>query len=204
MRKRATKWFTLALCAFVVGCLSSARNGIPAAAPRTRDDTPHLANREPMTDTDSQRLIADLLSAPSWLALPMSADANQDAEKLLAVLRRVQKFAIPDVRALLVEFVRSVPDGTGRLDQVGKIFVLNRLLFNVPEPRPSRRVDRGHGGWFVPVYNGRPDMLWLLSFDHGQLKLTGRFVGYSGALYDPLREFDRFECTYGPRPLLRP
>ena len=95
------------------------------------------------------------------------------------------------------------------LPPASKIFVLLRLLFDVPEEYP-RDEARFFGGWIIlrvredgdwtmddpPTREGTVNMLWPLGYEDGRLVLKGTIFAYRGFPYDGLWEYDYFASRF--------
>lgn len=133
---------------------------------------------------------------PSWVRTDYKNMANKGAVvPLLAELRRVP---INSLRSEVAEFQNK---HRFDLDAMGKLYVLNRVLFNVPQRLRVGSVPF-FGGWAgVPVQGGFVNAMWPLSLAaDGTLLLTGKLRGYGGEPYDALGEFDHFLRRFGVRP----
>lgn len=89
------------------------------------------------------------------------------------------------------------------LDELSKVYVLLRFLFDVP---PSHDINDAsvYGGWIRPddadteeTYN----LLWPVSVEDNQPQVTESFIGYLGAGYDFAGEFDYFAERFSLRNL---
>jgi hypothetical protein len=143
-------------------------------------------------------LIGVLESCPAWSALDRDDIAGR--RRVLECLRPFQRADTALVRQVLQQFESKHRDDPS--DEVFKLFVLNRYLFNVP-PRVSAGDAKFFDAWRVTRYDGKggADLLWPLSIDEsGRLVLTAAAGGYSGPPYRALAEFDYFCQRFGRRP----
>ncbi|WP_254507626.1 hypothetical protein [Anatilimnocola floriformis] len=87
-----------------------------------------------------------------------------------------------------------------KIESRGRIYVLLRYYFDIPEYESSKKVEY-FGGWLgVPQKSDQVNLLWPLKREkNGQVTLHGRFQGYMGDRYDALGEFDFFNKKYGRR-----
>jgi hypothetical protein len=129
---------------------------------------------------------------PEWTQL--NGDDRGAKQKILLCLAQISTNDIRDIRIGVTKFLHTQ---RGQAES-GKIFLLNRYLFNVPElGEPDDSIVTP---WHSPTRSGRLDLLWPFSLmPKGDLELTGNFKGYTGESYRPLDEFDYFLKTYGRR-----
>lgn len=84
--------------------------------------------------------------------------------------------------------------------KMGKNFVPNRYVFNVPQ-RVFLGATPQFGGWFVPHDGNLLEHMWPLEVNEsGMLTLVGLSRGYAGKQYDTIGEFDHFSKANGRRP----
>ena len=84
---------------------------------------------------------------------------------------------------------------------MGTLYVLNRLLFDVPEWVPGGQ-PRFAAFTGIPQRDGEVGELWPWApAGNGGLQLRGHFRGYVGEGYQALREAEAFQRRYGPRPV---
>lgn len=88
--------------------------------------------------------------------------------------------------------------GDAYLDEMSKIYIALRALYQVPEQLPGAAA-RAYGGWKRPG-NESPagtGVLWPLQrIGAGQLVVTGTYNGYIGHNYDAIGEFNDFRSHY--------
>ena len=85
-------------------------------------------------------------------------------------------------------------------EEWSNLYVLNRLVFNVPARERIGDI-KFFGGWDnVPYDDKEVSILWPLSIDlHGGMELVGFHPGYNGDEYQALKEFDYLHKKYGRR-----
>lgn len=88
-------------------------------------------------------------------------------------------------------------DGGTYIDNMSKIYIALRALYQVPDMLPLNNAQ-SFGGWLRPDNEppGTYSHLWPLSRINGQLKVTGTYKGFSGFNYDALGEFNDFRSHY--------
>lgn len=142
----------------------------------------------------------DLLhSLPAWSDL--AQDATEDRRAFLAGIAELQHRDTQILRDVVRGYRMRQEASPGGYDvaAMSRLYVLNRVLFDVPErvDVPMRRFGSFTG---VPVRDGSVDELWPLSVGaSGNLELPGRFQGYFGESYLAVEEFDYFAETFQRR-----
>lgn len=151
-----------------------------------------------MTQESPEEVKERLAEMPAWADVTVG-----DAQGLAAVERETRTIAASGtdtVMAGLSDFVRSrLRAKTFGVSEMSKVFVLNRLLFAVPD-RAVR--DQPRFGAFVgiPVHGDFVDDLWpWRPTGDGGLTLEGYFKGYSGEVFQAIEEAESFLRRYGPR-----
>lgn len=142
--------------------------------------------------------VVDILSkTPGWSTI--GPEDGESRQKLLSLLSSLDTVRTNDIRAGVVEYLETLK-GASSLNDLSKIFILNRLLFRVPVDENRNRA-RFFGGWRgVPFVGDKVNMMWPVATDsQGRLIISGIFSGYSGEDYWALSEFDHFTTTYGRR-----
>ncbi len=181
------------------GCKTAS---VGTAVREMEGDTPARYSKE-MTEDVRQLLLQKLRTAPAWTQIAQDDDTPDDLKmrnNLLQLCAEIAQYRVLDIRLLLAEFIQAstgIPPGID-LDQMSKLFVLNRYLFNAPS-KISLRKGRSFGGWRVPYDDRTGDMRWPFTRVRGKLELTGNFRGYLGERYDALGEFDYFMEKFGLR-----
>lgn len=156
-------------------------------------------SRKKMQEDTKLALLEKLNKAPTWTNI--STKQGELKKELLSVLFEIAGYDTENIRNFLLEYIRNVSDVPGgmNIDKMSNVFVLNRLLFNVPSKVLANKA-MFFGGWAgVPHDENFVDMLWPLSFLDEHLDLVGEFRGYYGDVYDAIGEFDYFLKEYGRR-----
>jgi hypothetical protein len=153
---------------------------------------------------------------PDWASLPPSetegagfGDRDPSEAEIEAQIESIAHLiSTYDVRQIRAGFSIYMKRHGKRGDPEGfstdtKLFVLTKYLFNLPEILP-RDAWRGRG--FEGIWVGLPrsdkgvSIRWPWSEDvNGEWHLTGRFLGYFGPPYEPLRAFDGYLANFGRR-----
>lgn len=156
-------------------------------------------SKKKMQEDTKLALLEKLNKAPTWTNI--LKEQKELKKDLLTVLFEIAGYDTENIRNFLLEYIRNVSDVPGgmNIDKMSNVFVLNRLLFNVPSKVPANKA-MFFGGWAgVPHDENFVDMLWPLSFLDQHLDLVGEFCGYYGDVYDAIGEFDYFLREYGRR-----
>lgn len=133
--------------------------------------------------------------------MPAWSDVTRgDDEGLRAVEARTREFVAGHELDDILAAERAV-EARDEYDvgSMSRLYVLNRLLFAVPEVVPS---DAPGFAAFVGVPSDGETIgeLWPWSLDDsGSLRLTGYFAGYVGEAYQASAEAESFRDRFGPR-----
>ena len=159
-------------------------------------------------------LLAQLKVAPPWSEIDSSQESKIKAQSLMDVLINIARNLTTDqCRELvekdmaLIEQVRRV-NGPVYLNELSKLFILNRVYFKVPE-WDAPEAMRYRGGWLpaapskdgkYPSKEGKYGILFPVEMESdGTLKLSHGGYSYYGGGYFPLKEFNLFQERYGAR-----
>jgi hypothetical protein len=147
--------------------------------------------------TMANNIVKTLEDAPSWTLIPPEDGAART--RLLAALEPLRKKSTDEIREGVLKYVAKLKP-EDRTDGMSKIYVLNRIIFNVPSDELKCHAVF-FGGWIgVPVEGDKINMMWPIGKDDKcHLVIAGVFSGYAGEAYRPLAEFDHFKTTYGRR-----
>jgi hypothetical protein len=146
-------------------------------------------------DVDSA--VKDIIAAPDWTVMNEKS-LLIEGDKIIKILAKYCDLPSNNVRMLIQKLSESGDEFN--LSIGSKIYILNRMFFNVPEIA-DRSGWKFFGGWAgVPINGSRVSALFPLSItDDGLTKIKNVFGGYSGASYRGLEEFDFFLERYGRR-----
>jgi hypothetical protein len=154
-----------------------------------------IANRRTMSpDINVQQVVNALESCPAW------SDANAKTNEILASLKLLSNGDTAILRMGIDKYVTMcLAEKRYDIGNMSKLFVLNRLLFAVPAS--EKFSGPFFGGWEGVPQDGREmNLMWPISLGQdGELRLTGKFAGYSGSRYFAVQEFDHFNVKYGRR-----
>ena len=130
-------------------------------------------------------LIAQL---PDWVSVTSDrwpAEASRINSEARAVGRQLAAFDLGAIRSGIGEFA---PPGTLSVEDAGRLLLLNRLVFEVPEWADS---SIGFSGGFVGP-GAKGDQIQIGWPCAGGEEVVHPFRGYMGDEYQALAEFDRF------------
>jgi hypothetical protein len=138
-----------------------------------------------------------ILEAPAWNYYEYEKGADL---KVVESIRLLAELSDDDCRAV-VEKIMLTHDKSPTRNKWFKVMIINRLIFNIPDN--FKRKDFGSiAGWGFPTameYNDVP-LMWPLVKRDGCFRIASRSMGYSGADYDGLSEFDAFLGKFKRRP----
>jgi hypothetical protein len=160
----------------------------------------------PALGAEAMSLVKTLDQMPDWTSISVNDPAVARHAEIESACREVAKHSTETIRLAFAYYEQNrFPD----LAAEGKLFVLNRYLFDVPSlVRRDSPYFRLYGGWGAPE-SGEPrnpqptdtlDLRWPWSVGpDGELRLTGHFGGYMGPPYDALGEFDFWSANFNRR-----
>lgn len=188
--------FTLS-AVMVYGC-QSAPSPISEKDRETMNALASLGEEVELTaNAEKAAIIID--GIPSWVD---GTYEKAEVEALVTAARELQKLRVQDVRAAVAS--RSRPgEGDRGLESSGKVYVLLRVFFDVPESMEFAEA-KVFGGWRFPGAGdtGRPfPARWPVTVTEGRVVSVDRFRGYAGAPYAGGAEFDFFSAKWGKREL---
>jgi hypothetical protein len=134
------------------------------------------------------------------------ADRSGAEDYPLERLKQVAMFLLeqPGVerRLIIAAYSRDVKSRSDVFEAYFDLFILVRLLFDVPEAHPEDD-SRGFAGWYLPsrpeCTNEKCNLLWPLARENGELILQDIPLAYFGNLYSGLAEYDYFASRFPPR-----
>jgi hypothetical protein len=137
---------------------------------------------------------------PPWNTHRYTAD---DVRLLNETARRLA--ALPGERVReAIEFMGAPELFPGNLETFSKLYLVLRALYRVSDDYPAAQT-KGFGGWMIPRGGNRrppgPDgdhisLLWPLKEKDGVIVEVTPFLGYVGAPYDALGEYDYFRQRF--------
>jgi hypothetical protein len=138
--------------------------------------------------------IAQLLRhCPDWTKLN---DEPSQKVKLVNSLAEFQQSETTIIRAGLTEYLSDKE--LHNVSGLSRVFLLNRFIFDVPQFASLE--EPSFGSWRNPVKGNEVEIRWPFSKGtNGELRLSGRFEGYTGESPGVLDEFDYFAKRYGRR-----
>jgi hypothetical protein len=137
---------------------------------------------------------------PPWPSIQNDDLATK--RKLLSCLERISMYDLTTIRKAMIAYAdKQSQIKPYNVYSMGRLFVLNRYLFKVPDQDTTARKE--FGGFLGPTISSKGiNWLWPFSIDStGKLELTGQAYGYMGDVYLAIDEFDYFNERFGPRKL---
>lgn len=135
---------------------------------------------------------------PSWLKGYGPVEQNLFNN----VIAQISTYPDRDIReAIACITQKSNLSGIEYFEHNAKIYIMLRALYQVPSS-PVSLPAKIFGGWQRDINEpkGTYNYMWPLQYNtNGQLNVTGKFTGYSGASYDAVAEFDYFSTNYSRR-----
>lgn len=157
---------------------------------------------EDSTTSGADALVSMLRSVEPWRA---SRDYTvPEWDRALKVARHVQKSDPDDVRLAIRRFIpecrrESFEHFTGDYEDESKVFIVLRLVFDLPAGQPSdKRIC--FKGWTNWPETEMIDLGWPVSWQQGRPRLVARWQGSNGP-YDALGEYDYLLINFRMREL---
>lgn len=140
-------------------------------------------------------------SIPSWLG---GYDKSKTAD-LIQIGAKLSVLTDHEIRDGIQEFSSVYSGANDYLWQISKVYLLLRVLFDVPANIPINQA-KVFGGWGHPsAGTGNTfNLLWPLEMSmDSTLNVVGGFSGYYGAPYDAVGEYDYFSEGFGRREIIK-
>ncbi len=146
--------------------------------------------------TTKDAMVEAILQAPQWEYRAFEAGGDKI---LLKVLLNLGEFNNEDLREIVARLMSSSGGGPTR-DQWFKVYVINRLVFDIPADATWRDIKGAPGGFGLPP--GIESATWPVLFrGDNKVAISSRSAGYSGPDYQGLKEYDYLASRYGRRDL---
>lgn len=155
-------------------------------------------------EKEVKEIVMLLEQCPDWQTV--GADDARTRKQIMACVEKISQYPLESIREAMEEYITELDESGEPSIRVGKLCVVNKYVFNVPQGVP-RGAGRLFGGWLTAdmVSNADreyDDMLWPLSVGPvGDLVLSGVPLAYNGPPYFALAAFDYYEKEYGRRML---
>jgi hypothetical protein len=207
--KRKRRWFQFSLrtlmivvtlltgaCAYLslvvlVGCE-------PRSGPSAGQSSHTSSDKKVGQDDQVERLFKQIRLCPPWTRI--KASDQQSKQNVITCLDSIANNDTSRIRKAVERVAHDEDTSNYSVDELSKLFLLNRYLFKVPSK--SNMADaRFFGGWGgVPHDEEHVDLLWPFAVNSaGKLELTGGFGGYYGDIFEAVDEFDYFNRRFGRR-----
>ena len=152
------------------------------------------------TNTSISRIVTALKQCPALTSI--GPDDTTTKKKLLKCLDEMATQETPILRKAIEEFIAECRRANNySVDEMSKLWVLNRYIFDVPAK--SKLQDARFFGGFLGVPHDEKDvnLLWPLGTTlNGKLALVGVYRGgYMGDDFQAVDEFDYFDKRFGRR-----
>ena len=110
----------------------------------------------------------------------------------------VQKSEPKDVERALARFLDE-PDGFTGIKNETRLFLLMRIVFDLPDcgPTSQRSVFKGWVNWPAPDADGNVNLSWPVDWQDGRPVLLAHFEGADGPRYGAVEEY-RYLLTRFP------
>ena len=129
---------------------------------------------------------------------------KEKAAKLLNIAVKLSLLPDQELRRSTEAFVKKVHSTTYELEELSKLYLLFRVLYELPA-REERNKVKVFGGWTHPdIDNQGPtfNLSWPVSVNQSLSPTeieVAKFKGYKGRPYDALGEFDFFVANFSRR-----
>ncbi len=147
-----------------------------------------------------ERLTAAFRRLAPW---PHDRDLSGEEWRLYAdAARLVQSSRQEDVERALILFLDEAA-GAGGPDHETRLFLLMRVVFDLPDRAPAgdRRIFKGWINWPAPDAGGTISLSWPVTWGGARPSLAARFAGAEGPRYGALEEYRHLLARYSFRTL---
>jgi len=186
-------------CAGLIGALLTAYLLWPTgnSTPSTTAPTISAATSSAPARMSIEEAKAALRKAPGWTPGKMSSDERARLVETIVEICRLETPMLREVVASFMDDLKPNKPDVNEVDEWSKIYILNRIAFDVPPEYPlgGGRDEIGFfGGWAgVPVDDRKVKLRWPVDYgQQGLVSITGEFGGYFGDKYQGVLEFDAF------------
>jgi hypothetical protein len=168
--------------------------------------TQACAIRQTPTKLRSEDVKRLLLSIEPWPSHSTSYSEG-NWRRLVSVAATLQANDAKATSEALGNFQRSYAEEPSADENDGKLFLLMRIVFELPESSPSWVPRASFGGWLTGGTDrnrdGTINFAWPVRLNQGRPTLASGYLGLQGlnAQYDAAAEFAHFRSTYPLRNL---
>jgi hypothetical protein len=137
----------------------------------------------------------DLRALAPW---PPEGDLAPDEwDRYVAAAAAVQRVDPAAAEGAMDEFLRERTGLEAARDET-RVFLLQRVVFDLPEEAPERerRPFKGWVNWPAPDAEGNVSIAWPITFKSGRPALIAGYEGSEGRPYDAVSEFRHFREHY--------
>lgn len=131
---------------------------------------------------------------------PWTSEENYNPEDLATLLQAAQELSQINEEELLSEMVEYATYYNFATEEMSKLYLVLRLLFDVPQDYPAEEAQF-FGGWAAPDLNSEEsvNLSWPVYMQDGRLENIDYFMGYYGVPYDVEGEFRYFSERFEKR-----
>jgi hypothetical protein len=132
----------------------------------------------------AETLLSAFASLAPW---PPRGDlSDEEWDRYIAAAREVQASGPGEVERALADFLDAGDD-----DAETKLFLLSRIVFDLPERAPAeeRRTWKGWINWPDPAPDGTVNLSWPVRWDGSRPALEAGFEGAEGPRYAAVEEY---------------
>lgn len=153
-----------------------------------------------MGSTSVPNLLAAFRALTPWTYDGHPAGAEWRA--YLDAARLVQQSTPTDVERALARFLDE-PDNLGGAENETRLFLLMRVVFDLPDRAPvgQRRVFKGWINWPEPDAEGHVSLTWPVAWQEGRPSLLARHEGSEGRPYAAVEEYRHLRAQFPLRRL---
>lgn len=154
---------------------------------------PNVQKPKKLIDWKDKDFFAKVKGLKPWVSEEFKPS---DFEMYQEVGKELSKFNKEQLLNYYKSFEKWVDEDT---EELSKLFILSRVIFDVPEAY-SVSQSKSYGGWLRPLpKNNMYNLLWPVESKKGSLVLEIEFNGYIGASYDAAGEINYFAERFDRR-----
>lgn len=148
-------------------------------------------------DQRVQAIVALMEQCPVYNLLEKNDEVGK--AKIMETLRKISEYNLSEIRKAIEVLDEKSHLAKSKAAGINCIRLLHRYLFNVSESTPYDEPYARDGS----PYDEKTNLTnWLAPFTYnskGELQLTGQLEALNGPRFLPLKQFDWFYLTFGPR-----
>ena len=125
---------------------------------------------------------------------------KNDWDHYIKIAGNVQNSEPEVIKSAMEAFRQEVmkEDFNGQYESESKLFILLRVVFDLPEKAPAnqRLSFKGWINWPEPDENGKVNLSWPVSWKGGSPALIAGYEGSVGEIYDAWSEYKHFSQNF--------